>query len=105
MSDEYTPPTVLVRRLYVVAHPERGGPVSREEAEAEFDRWLAAHDREVIAEMADKVFTLASDAERKVVDLAWDPATTSAYLQMAQIRGGALDAITDAVLDHVSEDV
>ena len=46
MSD-YTPTTALMREWHVRA--DHAGNKSRSEYEAEFDRWLEQHDREVAA--------------------------------------------------------
>ena len=46
MSD-YTPTTALMREWHV--RGDHAGDKSRAEYEAEFDRWLEAHDREVAA--------------------------------------------------------
>ena len=52
MADEYTPTTGYVRDAYCHVHQgvmgERGD-AAHEKFHAEFDRWLAAHDREVAA--------------------------------------------------------
>lgn len=50
MSNEYTPTTEEVRGDWAAYQMPTGGGDVRAEfkaAEAEFDRWLAAHDREV----------------------------------------------------------
>ena len=44
---EYTPTTALMREWHV--RGDHAGNKSRAEYEAEFDRWLEAHDREVAA--------------------------------------------------------
>ena len=48
MSDNYTPSTAVVRAYYVVGSFD--GPfMTPDEAESQFDQWLAEHDREVAA--------------------------------------------------------
>lgn len=47
MADEYTPTTEDVREWYADSVDRLGG-------EAEFDRWLAAHDRETAARAWDE---------------------------------------------------
>jgi len=47
MPSEYTPPTEDVRALYVTGTPAHHVSVSK--GYTEFDRWLAAHDRDVAA--------------------------------------------------------
>lgn len=58
-NDEYTPTTAMVEDAYVQAYGNRA-PGVHEMSIAEFDRWLAAHDREVAAkalrEFAKKVY-------------------------------------------------
>lgn len=48
MSDGFTPDDEFVRRAYRFDREWIGGVLAAE-ADAEFDRWLAAHDREVAA--------------------------------------------------------
>jgi hypothetical protein len=45
MSSEFTPSTNCIRQAYV--HKDDSGPSARMVAAAEFDRWLAAHDRQI----------------------------------------------------------
>ena len=52
---EYTPTTALMREWHV--RGDHAGNKSRSEYEAEFDRWLEQHDREVAA----KALHLAAD--------------------------------------------
>ena len=49
--NEYTPTTESIRDCYVFSreHPDGTFIASQREHEAEFDRWLEAHDREVAA--------------------------------------------------------
>lgn len=49
MTEEYTPTTEQVREAYEMAHELTGAPLS----DAEFDRWLAKHDAEVLRKAAD----------------------------------------------------
>lgn len=51
MADEYTPTTDEVRSMFTVgiSDPTNPKPVPARRALHEFDRWLAAHDREVKA--------------------------------------------------------
>ena len=48
MANEYTPTTEEVRAVYVAGTPPHMVTVT--DGNAEFDRWLAAHDRAVKAE-------------------------------------------------------
>ena len=47
MSEEYTPTTDMIRRAYVYERVANGMGEPLPVAEAEYDRWLEAHDREV----------------------------------------------------------
>lgn len=49
MSDKYTPTTEEVRRKYARGMRSDGTPVLFVKWQKEFDRWLAAHDAEVLA--------------------------------------------------------
>lgn len=52
MSTEYTPTTGEVRAFYVAGIPPHRASVP--EGNAEFDRWLAAHDRAMKVEVWDE---------------------------------------------------
>jgi len=68
---EYTPTTSEVRALYVTGTP--GHRVSVETGSAEFDRWLAAHDAEVVAAGVDAERERAArEASRPVTDAERD---------------------------------
>lgn len=63
MTGHRFPPTGAIRQAWIDSHPFRAStPV--EEREAEFDRWLAAHDREVAAQ-ALRDAAAAIDGERR----------------------------------------
>ena len=65
MIDDYTWPTEQIRDLFAAGVLERGG-VMQEEAEADFDRWLAEHDAEIRTDR-----WRARDVKRELAK-AWD---------------------------------
>ncbi|MDQ0726831.1 hypothetical protein [Microbacterium sp. W4I20] len=86
--NDYTPSTEEIRE-YVETGGEPRPWVELDEAEEAleksrgeaFDRWLAAHDREVAATSIEKAITDAPRAEIHVGPNDWREATTIAFLQ------------------------
>lgn len=89
MSDGYTPTTANVRDCYVYAEQQYDGDVANPVhlAVAEFDRWLAAHDREVAATERERC---ARIAEAQAIHPDIEPHLT------ADFREGHRDALIDA---------
>ena len=69
MTDDYTWPTEQIRDLFAAGVLERGG-VMQEEAEADFDRWLAAHDAEQAAAASRPIVHFDDDHEECARELA-----------------------------------
>ena len=59
MDNEYTPTTEDVEHYYGLAREEwnYGEELTGEQSRAEFYRWLAAHDEQVRAEVAERIVT------------------------------------------------
>ena len=49
-ADDYTPTTEDIRAIYVID----GSRLTQESRRKYFDRWLAAHDAELLAELAER---------------------------------------------------
>jgi len=49
MDNDYTPTTEVVRDFYQFGRHENGDRQGQGSREAEFDRWLAAHDKQLLA--------------------------------------------------------
>ena len=82
---EYTPDTAEVRAVYVeamVGDPNRHDGTPRVHAEADFDRWLADHDAEVVGPPVVDVDRLGKDIGHIVEDLGGmaDPALITSCL-------------------------
>lgn len=60
MAEDYTPTTETVREVYAVWRYDEG-VLGERDAAAEFDAWLAAHDRQV----AERVLRDAAEFERR----------------------------------------
>lgn len=71
MSTAYIPPTDSVRRAYGWSGHDSHVPANREYKEAEFDRWLAAHDAEIIAqaELRSQITTLSVREQELQIEL------------------------------------
>jgi hypothetical protein len=95
VADVYTPTTDAVREAYAV---EAGVIYEPERREAEFDRWLAAHDREVAAKALRE--WAAEVVERYPEDVFLKPSAEhyAALHQSALERGGTLDAIAADIM-------
>lgn len=78
--DEYTPSTEEVREAYAHEADSIGEVQYRPENHAEFDRWLAEHDRAVAANAWDEGFTSGQvDMLRHEVSTPEDPCTPNPY--------------------------
>ena len=63
MSD-YTPTTGIVKAAYMV-HMNHHENIEHEDGAAEFDRWLAEHDRQIAAEAWDEGYEDRRDDEHE----------------------------------------
>ena len=59
-ADDYTPTTEEVRAIYVID----GSRLTQENRRKYFDRWLAAHDAELLAELAERDARIAVHERR-----------------------------------------
>jgi hypothetical protein len=76
MSDEWAPSTNGVRGMYLLglqgARKVWEGPIiSPKEAEADFDRWLAKHDAEVVKAERERDINLLEGWKERLTSMGW----------------------------------
>lgn len=85
MADEYTPTTGNVRSVYAYG----GAGQSEDRRRAQFDRWLAAHDRAVKAEGWDEGYARAKSSH-------CDASPSAAYCDLTDNNPHCADQIEGA---------